>query len=60
VECTFNAGRATFRFEPKLSFGEFERKGAAPALVGESASFEQSMIVGRSFWLESELKKLRR
>ena len=59
VVLTFKAGTATFRFQPQLSFAEFERNGAAPGLVGTSASFQQSMIVKRSLWLESELKKLK-
>ena len=59
ISIKFNAATATFRFEPQLSFAEFGRNGAAPGLVGKSASFERSTIVRRSLWLESELKRLK-
>jgi hypothetical protein len=59
VSLNFKEGTATFRIEPQLSFAEFQRKGVAPGLVGKSASFERSMIVNSSLWLESELMKLK-
>ena len=59
VSIKFKEGTATFRFEPQLSFAEFGRKGAAPGLVGKSASFERSTIVRRSLWLEADLKRLK-
>jgi hypothetical protein len=59
VHVAFKAGNATFGFQPQLSFAEFERQGSAPGLVGQSASFAKTLFVGRSLWLQTELKKLK-
>jgi len=59
VRVVFKAGSATFHFQPQLGFGEFQREGSAPGLVGKAASFRKDFIVDRSLWLESELKKLK-
>jgi hypothetical protein len=58
VIVSFEEGQAIFAFYPNLSFEEFGREGAAPGLVGTSASFEPTLFVKRQLWLKSELKKV--
>ena len=59
VVVRFKEGEAILNYHPRLSFQEFGRKGSCPGLVGVSATFVRHLLVGRSLWLEQELRKLK-